>query len=50
MLAGRLLVTQLTSDDNQAFDWTITNADEAQRMLDDGEVYAVLTVPKDFSS
>ncbi|OUD81235.1 Membrane protein YdfJ [Clavibacter michiganensis subsp. michiganensis] len=50
VLAGRLLVTQLTSDDNQAFDWTITNADEAQRMLDDGEVYAVLTVPKDFSS
>jgi putative membrane protein len=50
VLAGRLLVTQLTSDDDQAFDWTITNADEAQRMLDDGEVYAVLTVPKDFSA
>ncbi|MFT2689607.1 YhgE/Pip family protein [Clavibacter zhangzhiyongii] len=50
VLAGRLLVTQLTSDDNQAFDWTITNADEAERMLDDGEVYAVLTVPEDFSA
>jgi YhgE/Pip-like protein len=50
VLAGRLLVTQLTSDDNQAFDWTITNAEEAQEMLDDGEVYAVLTVPADFSS
>jgi YhgE/Pip-like protein len=50
VLAGRLLVTQLTSDDNQAFDWTITNAEEAQEMLDDGEVYAVLTVPQDFSA
>uniref|UniRef100_UPI00293F7971 YhgE/Pip family protein n=1 Tax=Clavibacter sp. MX14-G9D TaxID=3064656 RepID=UPI00293F7971 len=50
VLAGRLLVTQLTSDDNQAFDWTITNAEEAERMLDDGEVYAVLTVPEDFSA
>ncbi|PPF65866.1 YhgE/Pip domain-containing protein [Clavibacter michiganensis] len=50
VLAGRLLVTQLTSDENQAFDWTITNAEEAERMLDDGEVYAVLTVPEDFSA
>jgi putative membrane protein len=49
VLAGRLLVTELTSDDAQAFDWTITNEDEAKDMLRRGEVYAVLTVPKNFS-
>jgi putative membrane protein len=50
VLAGRLLVTELTSDDAQAFDWTITNEDEANDMLSRGDVYAVLTVPENFSA
>ncbi|WP_150306871.1 YhgE/Pip family protein [Planctomonas psychrotolerans] len=50
VLAGRLLVTELTGDESQAFDWTITNGDEAADMLGSGEVYAVLTVPEDFSA
>ncbi len=50
VLAGRLLVTELTSDDAQAFDWTITNEDQAEDMLRSGEVYAVLTVPENFSA
>lgn len=32
------------------FDWRITNAAEAERALAAGEVYAILTVPKNFSS
>ncbi|MFD3448577.1 YhgE/Pip family protein [Microbacteriaceae bacterium 4G12] len=50
VLAGRLLVTELTSDDAQAFDWTITNEEQAEDMLSRGEVYAVLTVPENFSA
>ena len=50
VLAGRLLVTELTGDDAQAFDWTITNEDQAEDMLRSGEVYAVLTVPENFSA
>jgi len=47
VFAGRQLVTELTGSDG--FDWTITNAKDAQAMLDSGEVYAVLTVPSNFS-
>ena len=50
VLAGRLLVTELTGDEAQAFDWTITNEEEAEDMLGRGEVYAVLTVPENFSA
>ena len=50
VFAGRQLVTELTGPDNQGFDWTITNADDAQAALESGEVYAVLTVPADFST
>ena len=47
VFAGRQLVTELTGADG--FDWTITNAEDAQALLDSGAVYAVLTVPSDFS-
>ena len=47
VFAGRQLVTELTGTDG--FDWTITNAEDAQALLDSGAVYAVLTVPSDFS-
>lgn len=50
VFAGRQLVTELTGPDNQGFDWTITNADDARAALESGEVYAVLTVPADFST
>ncbi|MBC7725523.1 MAG: ABC transporter permease [Burkholderiaceae bacterium] len=48
VFAGRQLVTELTGDDN--FAWTITNAADAKAALAAGDVYAVLTVPKNFSA
>lgn len=47
VFAGRQLVTELTGA--EGFDWTITNASEADALLKAGKVYAVLTVPSDFS-
>lgn len=52
VLAGRLLVTELTDPDSDAaggIRWTITNDEDAQQMLADGDVQAVLTIPKGFS-
>jgi putative membrane protein len=39
-----------TAAATNAFDWRITNASEAERALAAGEVYAILTVPANFSS
>jgi putative membrane protein len=50
IFAGRQLVTELTGDDSVGFDWIITNADDARKALESGEVYAILTVPENFSS
>lgn len=50
VFAGRQLVTELTGGDADGFEWTITNADDAQAALASGEVYAILTVPSNFSS
>lgn len=50
MFAGRQIVTELTGGDAEGFDWRITNADEAAQWLADGEVYAVVTIPNDFST
>lgn len=47
VFAGRQLVTELTGA--EGFDWTITNAEAAQDLLDSGQVYAILTVPEGFS-
>ncbi len=47
VFAGRQLVTELTSADG--FDWVITNADAADAALKAGDVYAVLTIPQNFS-
>ena len=49
VLAGRLLVTELTGSDSPGMDWQLSNADEAARKLAAGDVYAVLTIPADFS-
>jgi putative membrane protein len=50
IFAGRLLVTELTSGDGDAgFDWRITNSSDAEEALANGEVYAILTVPSNFS-
>jgi putative membrane protein len=48
VFAGRQLVTELTG--SEGFDWTITNAKDAAAALEAGEVYAVLTVPSNFST
>lgn len=50
VLAGRLLVTELTGGEASGFDWTISNDEEAAKKLADGEAYAVLTIPSDFSA
>ncbi len=49
VLAGRLLVTELTGADSPGMDWQLSNAAEAADKLAAGEVYAVLTIPSDFS-
>ena len=48
VFAGRQLVTELTGADG--FDWTITNQADAEADLKNGTVYAILTVPSDFST
>ncbi len=48
VFAGRQLVTELTGA--KGFDWTITNEKDAAAALKAGAVYAVLTVPADFST
>lgn len=50
VFAGRQLVTELTGPDSEGFDWTITNKEDAEAALASGEVYAILTVPSNFSS
>ena len=47
VFAGRLLVTELTGA--YGFDWTITNEKDAEAALARGEVYAILTIPSNFS-
>lgn len=50
VFAGRQLVTELTGGDDTGFSWRVTSADEAAAALARGEVYAVLTIPADFSA
>jgi putative membrane protein len=49
VLAGRELVTELTGKKSAGFSWTITNSKDAKADLANGTVYAILTVPKNFS-
>lgn len=49
VFAGRQLVTELTGG-SEGFDWLVTNEDGAKKALAAGDVYAVLTIPKDFSA
>jgi putative membrane protein len=49
ILAGRQLVTQLTGPNAAGFAWTISSTKDAQAALAAGKVYAVLTIPSDFS-
>ena len=50
VFAGRQLVTELTGEGSQGFEWKITNAEDAEKALASGEVYAILTVPSNFST
>lgn len=50
VLAGRLLVTELTDPETAGFQWTISNDEEAADLLASGDAYAVLTIPTDFSA
>ncbi|HEY5229635.1 MAG TPA: YhgE/Pip family protein [Galbitalea sp.] len=49
VLAGRELVTELTGKKSAGFTWTITNSKDAKADLANGTVYAILTVPRNFS-
>jgi putative membrane protein len=49
VLAGRQLVTELTGSKSPGMDWTLSNQADAKKMLADGDVYAILTIPKNFS-
>jgi putative membrane protein len=49
VLAGRQLVTELTGTKSPGMDWSLSNAADAKKALADGQVYAVLTIPKSFS-
>jgi putative membrane protein len=49
VFAGRLLVSELTGS-TEGFNWQITNADDAEKALANGEVYAILTIPNNFST
>jgi putative membrane protein len=48
VFAGRQLVTELTGD-KRGVEWIVTNEADAKKSLAAGSVYAVLTIPKDFS-
>jgi putative membrane protein len=48
VFAGRQLVTELTG--SKGFTWTITNQADAEADLKAGTVYAILTVPSNFST
>lgn len=50
VFAGRQLVTELTGSTDAGFDWRVTSAEDAQNAIERGEVYAVLTIPSDFSA
>jgi len=51
--AGRLLAAGLTSPERsggeQSLDWRLTSQDDAAEGLRDGDYYAVVTIPEDFS-
>ncbi|HEV7624646.1 MAG TPA: YhgE/Pip family protein [Amnibacterium sp.] len=51
--AGRLVVTNLTKPASAtagaAIDWRLSNAKQAQALLDAGDVYAIVTIPQGFS-
>ena len=37
------------SDAGASIDWTLTNTKDAKKLLADGDVYAIVTIPKTFS-
>lgn len=49
VLAGRLIVTNLTGDSAPGFKWTLANDESAAAALKNGTAFAVVTIPKDFS-
>lgn len=49
IVAGRLVVTQLTGKDSPGFSWSLANAATAESDLKSGKAYAVITIPSNFS-
>src|SRR3954447_4444118 len=51
MAAGRALTSALNepSKPDKNLHWTVTDKDDAESGLADGDFYAVLTIPQDFS-
>lgn len=48
--SGETLAERLTSADQQVISWSTVSADEAAQGLQDGDYYAVLTIPADFTT
>ncbi|MBT7802632.1 MAG: ABC transporter permease [Microbacteriaceae bacterium] len=49
IFASRPLVTELVTNDDFAVDWVVTNSAQARDLLAQGDVYAVVEIPEDFS-
>ncbi len=47
---GSQLTTSLTTAESPAFDWSVLDASTAATELDEGEIYAILTIPAGFSA
>lgn len=47
---GRELAAELTHSQDSAYDWVLTDTDDAEAGLSDGSYAAVVTIPKDFSA
>ncbi|WP_037366869.1 YhgE/Pip family protein [Amycolatopsis orientalis] len=47
---GRQLAGYLTHSEDSAYDWVLTDADDASAGLADGSYAATVTIPKDFSA
>lgn len=49
IFASRPLVTELVTNEDFAVDWVITNSAQANELLAQGDVYAIVEIPKNFS-
>jgi len=49
IFASRPLVSELVGNEDLQLEWVITNSEQAELMLENGDVYAVFEIPTNFS-